>query len=146
VLGAESLGKVAWARERLPPRQLERTPHGCLTCTDAGNDDHMAERKKRTASRWSQDVTEHSNALDLDGGVFTWEDPKRIAASLKQSAETSKRRKADAFRSALSMLVFYQNRAGKNLTRERRKVLDEAKDELRELFGRGRKNARRTTA
>lgn len=99
----------------------------------------MAERKKRTTKRWSRDVTEHSNALDLDGGVFTWKDPKRIAKSLKESAETSKRRKAEPFRSALSMLVFYENRAGKNLPRGQRQVLEAAKDELRELFGRERK-------
>jgi hypothetical protein len=86
--------------------------------------------------RWSQDVTEHSNALDLEQGVFTFEDPKRIAASLKRSAEASTRRKADPFRSAMSMLVFYINRAGKNLSDEDRARLDAAKNELRRAFGR----------
>ena len=70
--------------------------------------------------KWSQDVTEHSDALDLEREVFTWPDPKRIAASLKHSAEHSRRRKATPFRSAMSMLTFYINRAGKNLPAERR--------------------------
>jgi uncharacterized protein DUF3175 len=86
--------------------------------------------------RWSQDVTEHSNALDLDEGVFTLDDPKKIAESLKRSAEHSKRRKSDPYRSAMSMLTFFENRAGKGLSKERRAVLERAKDELRALFGR----------
>jgi len=81
-------------------------------------------------------VTERSDALDLRAGVFTWKDPKRIAASLKRSAESSKRRKSDPFRSALSMLTFYINRAGKNLPAARRRILMRAKDELRRRFGR----------
>ena len=90
---------------------------------------------KRDGRRWSKHVTETSDALDLKGGVFTLRDPKKIAASLKRSAEHSKRRKADPYRSALSMLTFYINRAGKNLPASRRKVLDRAKDELRAQFG-----------
>ncbi len=86
--------------------------------------------------RWSQAVTERSNALDLEPGVFTWDDPRRIARSLKHSAEASVRRKADPFRSAMSMLTFYVNRAGRNLPPERRRILERAKDELRRLFGR----------
>ena len=86
--------------------------------------------------RWSQDVTEHSDALTLEGGVFTSKDPRRIAASLKRSAERSKRRKSDPFRSALSMLTFYINRAGKNLPPARKKILMQAKEELRKQFGR----------
>ena len=81
-------------------------------------------------------MTETSDALDLKGGVFTLRDPGKIAASLKRSAEHSKRRKADPYRSALSMLTFYVNRAGKNLPASRRKVLERAKDELRAQFGR----------
>ena len=81
-------------------------------------------------------MTRDSDALDLDSGVFTWSDPKRIAASLKRSALKSHRRKADPYRSALSMLVFYINRAGKNLPAGRRRTLDQAKAELRRLFGR----------
>jgi hypothetical protein len=94
----------------------------------------MATKPKRTAKRWSQNVTEHSDALDLERGVFTLRDPKEIAASLKRSAEASRRRKADPFRSAMSMLVFYINRAGKNLSDVDRARLEKAKDELRKAF------------
>lgn len=87
-------------------------------------------------SRWSQRVTETSNALDLEPGVFTWTDPRRIARSLKRSAERSRRRKAPPFQSAMSMLTFYLNRAGRALPPERRACLEAAKDELRRLFGR----------
>lgn len=89
--------------------------------------------------RWSQQVTEKSNALDLEPGVFSWEDPKRIALSLQQSAERSGRRKSPPFRSAMSMLNFYINRAGKNLPDRQREILDRAKEELRELYGRPRR-------
>jgi hypothetical protein len=88
-----------------------------------------------STKRWSQDVTEHSDALDLEHGVFTFKDPKEIAASLKRSAEHSRRRKADPYRSAMSMLVFYMNRAGKNLGKADRDCLEKAKDELRKAFG-----------
>jgi len=81
----------------------------------------------RKAELWSARVTRQSSALALEEGVFTWKDPKRIAASLKRSAELSHKRKADPFRSALSMLTFYINRAGKNLSAERRKTLNRAK-------------------
>ncbi len=91
---------------------------------------------KRSTRRWSQEVTEHSNALDLEAGVFTLKDPRKIAASLKRSAEASLRRKADPFRSAMSMLTFYINRAGKTLTEADRDRLEKAKDELRKAFGR----------
>lgn len=96
-------------------------------------------RRKTPASRggrrWSKRVTETSDALDLEGGVFKLRDPKKIAASLKRSAEHSRRRKTNPYRSALSMLTFYVNRAGKNLPASRRKVLDRAKDELKQQFG-----------
>jgi len=92
-------------------------------------------KKKRGGKRWSKRVTETSDALDLQGGVFTLRDPKKIAASLKRSAERSKRRKTNPYRSALSMLTFYINRSGKNLPASRRKVLDRAKDALKEQFG-----------
>jgi hypothetical protein len=98
----------------------------------------MAAKAGAKKKRWSQDVTEHSDALDLKKGVFTLKDPKKIAQSLKRSAEESKRRKADPFRSAMSMLVFYINRAGKTLSKTERDRLDKAKDELREAFGRER--------
>lgn len=74
-----------------------------------------ARKRAPAKKRWSQRVTERSNALDLEGGLFTWRNPSRIAASLKRSAEHSKRRKADPYRSAMSMLTFYINRAGKDL-------------------------------
>ena len=89
--------------------------------------------------KWSQEVTEHSNALDLEAGVFAQKSPRRIAASLKKSAEESTRRKADSYRSAMSMLTFYENRAGKNLPKTRRAILEKAKDELRELYGKNPK-------
>jgi len=92
--------------------------------------------KTAKAKRWSQGVTEHSNALTLERGVFALDDPKKIAASLKRSAEASRRRKADPFRSAMSMLTFYINRAGKNLSEADRARLEQAKDELRKAFGR----------
>ena len=96
--------------------------------------------KKRTSvsSRkyWSGRVTKESKALDLEGGVFTLSTPRKIALSLKRSAESSLRRKADPFRSAMSMLNFYINRAGKNLPLRRKKVLNKAKEELRNLFKR----------
>ena len=85
--------------------------------------------------RWSQDVTEHSDALDLEEGVFTWKDPQRIARSLRDSAEASGRRKSSPYRSAMSMLTFYVNRAGKDLDADQREVLEKAKDELRALYG-----------
>lgn len=87
--------------------------------------------------RWSAKVTATSDALDLKEGVFTLPRPRAIAASLKRSAERSRRRKADPYRSAMSMLTFFINRAGKGLTARRRAILERAKDELRDLFGRG---------
>ncbi|MER8530199.1 MULTISPECIES: DUF3175 domain-containing protein [unclassified Mesorhizobium] len=90
-----------------------------------------------TAQRkWSADVTEHSDALDLEEHIFESHDPRKIAASLKRSAEHSDRRKAGPFQSAMSMLNFYINRAGKNLPAAQKEVLEDAKDELRVLFGR----------
>lgn len=93
-------------------------------------------RKTPAARRWSARVTRESDALDLEPGVFTWSDPRRIARSLKRSADASRRRKAGAYRSAMSMLVFYINRAGHNLSAPRRRVLERAKAELRRLYGR----------
>jgi len=95
----------------------------------------MAARGK-SASRWSGRVTRESDALDLDEGVFTWKDPRRIARSLQHAAERSRRRKAGPFSSAMSMLTFYINRAGSSLDDGQREVLERAKDELRKLYGR----------
>jgi Protein of unknown function (DUF3175) len=93
-----------------------------------------ATRSKKPTKGWSQEVTEHSNALDLQRGVFALNDPKKIAASLKRSAEASHRRKSDPYRSAMSMLTFYVNRAGKNLSDADRARLEKAKQELRKAF------------
>jgi hypothetical protein len=90
---------------------------------------------RRGGRRWSRQVTEHSDALTLDRNVFTWKDPRRIATSLKRSAERSRRRKASPFRSALSMLTFYINRAGRKLPAARKKTLMRAKYELHRQFG-----------
>lgn len=87
-------------------------------------------------ARWSGAVTGHSDALDLEEGVFTGDDPAGIAASLKRSAERSDRNKGTPYQSAMSMLTFYINRAGDNLPADRRKTLEAAKDELKKAFGR----------
>ncbi len=92
--------------------------------------------RRGSSRRWSARVTRESDALDLKRGVFSGRDPKRIAASLKRSAERSHRRKSDPYRSAQSMLTFYINRAGKNLPAAQRRTLQRAKIELRKQFGR----------
>lgn len=91
-------------------------------------------------SRWSGRVTKTSHALDLDQGVFTLDDPRAIARSLKRSADHSRQRKSEPFRSAMSMLTFHINRAGSQLSARRRRKLERAKDELRDLYGRPRKH------
>jgi hypothetical protein len=95
----------------------------------------VIKKKTPSSSNWSAKVTHESNALDLEAGVFTWKDPGKIALSLKQSADSSKRRKSSPFRSAMSMLVFYINRAGKNLDENQKNILQQAKQELRKLYG-----------
>lgn len=92
--------------------------------------------RKAHGGKWSQEVTEHSDAMDLEEGVFELDDPHRIALSLKRSAEASHRRKGEPYQSAMSMLTFYINRAGHNLSAERKRVLEAAKDELRQVFHR----------
>lgn len=94
--------------------------------------------KSNVSKNWSQKVTENSNALDLEPGVFLFDDPYQIALSLKRSAEKSTRRKSAPYRSAMSMLCFYVNRAGRNLSNVQKERLEMAKDELRELFGKKR--------
>ena len=99
----------------------------------------QASRRKQSSARtrnWSSAVTRHSNALDLSPGVFRKNDPDAIARSLKRSAERSARRKSSPYRSALSMLTFYINRAGRNLSARRRRILEAAKGRLRELYAR----------
>ena len=98
----------------------------------------MSETPKKSAKtrKWSAEVTKRSDALDLESDVFKGKDPHRIALSLKRSAERSKRRKGTAYQSAMSMLNFYINRAGKNLPKRQKQILKRAKGELRETFGR----------
>lgn len=93
---------------------------------------------------WSARVMERSDALDIDKGAFTQRSARKIAESLKRSADRSKRRKAGAFQSAMSMLNFFINRAGRNLPESRKRTLERAKNELRELYGRERKPLRRS--
>src|SRR6476620_11967431 len=90
----------------------------------------------KAAKKWSANVMKHSNALDLESHIFESNDPKKIAQSLKRSAETSKRRKGTPYQSAMSMLNFYINRAGKNLEKKQKDILEKAKSELRIAFGR----------
>lgn len=95
----------------------------------------MTTKTKKTVNKWSAAVTGHSDAMDLEKDIFKSGDPDKIAASVKHSAETSKRRKSSPYQSAMSMLTFYENRAGKNLNAEEKETLEKAKDKLRELFG-----------
>lgn len=101
--------------------------------------------RKKPTRYWSHRVTETSNAMDLEPNVFRQRSARAIAASLKRSAERSKRRKSSPFRSAMSMLVFYENRGGKNLSASQRRVLERAKDELRILFDRPPVRRKRAT-
>ena len=98
----------------------------------------MSKKPKKSSKtrRWSAEVTKRSNALDLEADVFKRKDPHRMALSLKRSAERSKRRKGTPYQSAMSMLNFYINRAGKNLPERQKQILERAKDELRDAFGR----------
>lgn len=98
-------------------------------------------RRAKPRRRWSREVTEHSDAMDLESGVFSKGRPEEVASSVKRSAERSRRRKSSPYRSAMSMLTFYINRAGKKLTGSRRRVLDQAKGKLRELFGQKKQRA-----
>jgi hypothetical protein len=98
----------------------------------------MTGAKSSPDNLWTARVTRESNALDLESGVFTLKNPREIALSLQRSAESSIRRKAPPFRSAMSMLVFYINRAGKNLNKDQLRILEQAKEELRELYGKNK--------
>lgn len=119
---------------------VRKTTHSRKTAsrkkTSARRSTSRKSTKRATPKRWSQRVTKESDALDLKRGVFTLTSPKRIAASLKRSAEHSTRRKTSAYRSALSMLTFYINRAGKTLPKTQRERLEKAKVELKRAFGR----------
>jgi len=128
--------KPAHAR-KAATRKSVRKNTGKTTARKASPARRKSSSNKAPSKRWSQRVTRESDALDLKHGVFTLRDPKRIAASLKRSAERSSRRKASAYRSALSMLTFYINRAGKTLPKTQRDRLQRAKTELKRQFGRG---------
>ena len=121
------------ARKAAAPKRRAQRRHKTSTRTNKRRS--TARTRRGSGRRWSREVTEHSDALTLDKGVFSKRDPKAVAASLKRSAERSRRRKADPFRSALSMLTFYINRAGKALPASRKRTLMRAKDELRKQFG-----------
>ncbi len=121
--------------ERKMARKTARKSPARKPTRKAGSARRTTAAKKASSRRWSQRVTEHSDALDLKQGVFKLTDPKKIAASLKRSAERSSRRKAGAYRSALSMLTFYINRAGKGLPKTQRERLERAKGELKRAFG-----------
>lgn len=95
----------------------------------------MTVKAKKKTSKWSAKVTKESDALTLEQGIFKSKDPDKIAASLKRSAEHSNRRKSSPFQSAMSMLNFYENRAGRNLSKRQRAPLEKAKNKLRRLFG-----------
>ena len=114
------------SRSRPTPRRASKVPSRARRRTAT----------KRGTHRWSQRVTNQSDALDLKDGVFKQSSAKKIAASLKRSAEASRRRKSGAYRSALSMLTFYINRAGRNLPKTKRTQLERAKVELKHLFDR----------
>jgi len=116
---------------------MARTAKAARTGTTRRSPPRGTSRGRKTRSRryWSRRVTQTSDALTLEQGIFTQHDPKKVAASLKRSALRSKRRKADPFRSALSMLTFYINRAGKKLPAARKETLLRAKGELRKQFG-----------
>jgi len=101
----------------------------------------MTDATRNWTRNWSQRVTEGSAALDLEEGVFTWSDPSAIAQSLARSAEASTARKGTPLQSAMGMLNFHINRAGRSLPEERREVLEQAKDELRALYGKKRRRA-----
>jgi hypothetical protein len=116
-------------------RKTARKPARKTPARKTGSTPKRPAAKKAPAKRWSQRVTEQSDALVLRQGVFTLTDPKKIAASLKRSAERSSRRKTGACRSALSMLTFYINRAGKGLPKTQRERLERAKGELKRQFG-----------
>jgi hypothetical protein len=133
------MAKQSKSSSRRPARKTSTSPTRARREGVAKKASRKAAKRtsnKRAPNRWSQRVTSESDALDLKSGVFKQTSAKKIAASLKGSAEASRRRKADAYRSALSMLTFYINRAGRNLPKPQRARLERAKVELKHLFGR----------
>ena len=128
--------KTARARNTATRKPATRKNRGSARVRKASSARRKSAAKRKSPSRWSQRVTNESDALDLQQGVFKLTSPKKIAASLKRSAERSSRRKAGAYRSALSMLTFYINRAGKTLSKTQRDRLQRAKTELKHQFHR----------
>jgi len=119
------------------PRSIARRKTAKTTARKANSARKKAATRKASPKRWSQRVTRESDALDLKQGVFKLTSPRKIAVSLKRSAERSSRRKTGAYRSALSMLTFYINRAGRTLPKTQRDRLQRAKVELKRAFGKG---------
>ena len=128
--------KAARARRSATRRPATRKNTASARTRKASSPPRKSATKKTSPKRWSQRVTRESDALDLQQGVFKLTSPKKIASSLKRSAERSSRRKAGAYRSALSMLTFYINRAGKSLSKTQRDRLQRAKTELKHQFHR----------
>jgi Protein of unknown function (DUF3175) len=128
--------KTARVRKAATRKSAARKNTGSARGRKASSAGRKSAARKPSPKRWSQRVTRDSDALDLQRGVFKLTDPKKIAASLKRSAERSSRRKAGAYRSALSMLTFYINRAGKTLPKTQRDRLQRAKTELKHQFHR----------
>jgi hypothetical protein len=116
-------------------KRSTRATKGRHGSRSAGRNDRPS-REAGGQKYWSAEVMQKSDALDLEPGAFAKDDPKEVALSLKRSAEESTRRKSGPYRSAMSMLTFFINRAGRNLSDRRRRILEQAKDELRRLFGR----------
>jgi hypothetical protein len=129
-------GKTAHSRKAAARKTASKSTRK-TTVKKASSARRKSSPRKASAKRWSQRVTKESDALDLRHGVFKLTNPKKIAASLKRSAERSSRRKTGAYRSALSMLTFYINRAGRTLPKTQRDRLQRAKTELKRQFGRG---------
>jgi Protein of unknown function (DUF3175) len=137
VLGWNGKESIMAERQKVArARKTARRNAGKTTARKAGSARKKSALKKETPKRWSQRVTRESDALDLKQGVFKLTSPRKIAASLKRSAERSSRRKTGAYRSALSMLTFYINRAGRTLPKTQRDRLQRAKLELKRQFGR----------
>ena len=129
-------GKTAHSRKAAARKTASKSTRK-TTVKKASSARRKSSPRKASPKRWSQRVTNESDALDLRHGVFKLTNPKKIAASLKRSAERSSRRKTGAYRSALSMLTFYINRAGRTLPKTQRDRLQRAKTELKRQFGRG---------
>jgi hypothetical protein len=133
--GKPSTRKAA-AKKSTAKKQIAKSTATKRTTTRKAAAGKATRSAKKTVNRWSKHVMETSDAMDLQRNIFKSKNPRKIALSLKRSAEQSHRRKAEPFQSAMSMLNFYINRGGKNLSASQTKILERAKDELRKAFGR----------